>query len=78
MRSESLLVQECGLKQQVKGVLSEQPESLLVQECGLKRQMAYYQYTNRGSLLVQECGLKLLKSEANNLQRCHSLYRSVD
>ena len=53
-------------------------KSLLVQECGLKRQMAYYQYTNRGSLLVQECGLKLLKSEANNLQRCHSLYRSVD
>ena len=74
----SLLVQECGLKHGDRTHNTTKPKSLLVQECGLKRQMAYYQYTNRGSLLVQECGLKLLKSEANNLQRCHSLYRSVD
>ena len=74
----SLLVQECGLKQDNRTSIYNGNRSLLVQECGLKLRRKQYVKIQTKSLLVQECGLKQAMDKVSNYEASHSLYRSVD
>src|SRR6185437_12201179 len=58
LRTRSLPVRECGLKQGVGPEASVDRVSLPVRECGLKRKLAAIATGRQSSLPVRECGLK--------------------